>query len=100
MEAQGFRVLRFWDNQVFQETQAVLEVILQALEKRISPHPNLPPKVGNPLSSKLDVELTPPQAEEGANTQAEEEANTPSLARSAGEAWPVLSSSKEGGGAP
>lgn len=32
IEAEGFRVLRFWDNQVFQETQAVLEVILQALE--------------------------------------------------------------------
>ncbi|MGZ5229847.1 MAG: endonuclease domain-containing protein, partial [Burkholderiales bacterium] len=29
--AEGFRVLRFWDNQVFLETQAVLEVILRAL---------------------------------------------------------------------
>ncbi|MBY0579957.1 MAG: DUF559 domain-containing protein [Burkholderiales bacterium] len=32
IRAQGFRILRFWDNQVFQETQAVLEVILQALK--------------------------------------------------------------------
>ena len=29
---QGFRVLRFWDNQVLQETEAVLEEILRALE--------------------------------------------------------------------
>jgi very-short-patch-repair endonuclease len=34
--AQGFHVLRFWDNQVFEETQAVLEVILHALES--GPH--------------------------------------------------------------
>ena len=57
IEAQGFRVLRFWDNQVFHETQAVLEVILRALEK-----------------------LPPPQP-----SPAREGANTPSLARSAGE---------------
>jgi len=40
IEERGFRVLRFWDNQVFQETQAVLETILNALK---SPHPSLPP---------------------------------------------------------
>ena len=44
-EAQGFRVLRFWDNQVFQETQAVLEVVLHALESTC-PHPDLPPQAG------------------------------------------------------
>jgi len=45
IEAQGYRVLRFWDNQVFQETEAVLEVILDAL-KSICPHPGLPPHAG------------------------------------------------------
>jgi hypothetical protein len=44
METEGFRILRFWDNQVFQETQTVLEVILRALEGRIYPHPNPPPQ--------------------------------------------------------
>ena len=34
IEAEGFRLLRFWDNQVFQDTQAVLEVILHAVEMR------------------------------------------------------------------
>jgi adenine-specific DNA-methyltransferase len=34
LEARGFRVLRFWDNQVLQETQSVLQVISRALESR------------------------------------------------------------------
>ena len=45
IEAQGFRVLRFWDNQVFQETQAVLDVILHALESTC-PHPDY---LGSPV---------------------------------------------------
>ena len=45
IEALGFRVLRFWDNQVFQETTAVLEMILRALESE-SPLPDLPPHAG------------------------------------------------------
>ena len=43
IEAQGYRVLRFWDNQVFAETQAVLEAILRALEA-VRPLPNPPPR--------------------------------------------------------
>ena len=31
LEAQDFRVLRFWNNQVFEEREAVLETILSAL---------------------------------------------------------------------
>ena len=31
LEAQDFRVLRFWNNQVFEEREAVLETILFAL---------------------------------------------------------------------
>ena len=45
LQAQGFRVLRFWDNQVFQETQAVLDAVLHVLQSRC-PHPNLPPHAG------------------------------------------------------
>ena len=45
IEAQGFRILRFWDNQVFLETQAVLQEIMRVLESR-APHPNLPPQAG------------------------------------------------------
>jgi very-short-patch-repair endonuclease len=32
IEAQGFRILRFWDNQVFLETQAILQEIMRVLE--------------------------------------------------------------------
>ena len=59
IEAQGFRVLRFWDNQVFLETQAVLEEIMRALESTV-PHPSLPPQAGEGTES-----LSPPQAGEG-----------------------------------
>ena len=45
IEAQGFRVMRFWNNQVFEETDAVLELILQALNAT-RPHPGLPPQAG------------------------------------------------------
>jgi very-short-patch-repair endonuclease len=37
-EARGFRVLRFWNNEVLKDTQAVLEEILRTLEE--APHPN------------------------------------------------------------
>ena len=36
----GYRVLRFWDNDVLLNTESVLMVILDALER---PHPVLPP---------------------------------------------------------
>jgi very-short-patch-repair endonuclease len=37
LKSLGFRVLRFWDNQVHIETDAIMEVIAQALEKREGP---------------------------------------------------------------
>ena len=33
LESQGYRVVRFWNNQVLRETAAVLEAIVQALER-------------------------------------------------------------------
>ena len=41
----GFQVLRFWDNQVLRETQAVVEEIMRAVERH-RPHPDLPPHAG------------------------------------------------------
>lgn len=32
LEAQGFKILRFWNNQVLKETEAVKETIIGALE--------------------------------------------------------------------
>ena len=39
LEAQGFRVVRFWNNQVLAETEAVLEAILRELQSEESPSP-------------------------------------------------------------
>ena len=44
LNKEGFRVLRFWNNQMLQETDAVLQVILCALTDH--PHPTLPPQGG------------------------------------------------------
>ena len=41
LTAQGIQVLRFWNNQVFAETEAVLEAIWQALQIR-APSPPIP----------------------------------------------------------
>jgi very-short-patch-repair endonuclease len=41
LESQGLKVLRFWDNEVLQQTDAVLEAILNALEHRtLTPNPS------------------------------------------------------------
>jgi adenine-specific DNA-methyltransferase len=45
MEAQGYRVLRFWNNEVLTQTDAVRERILQALQED-NPHPNPLPQAG------------------------------------------------------
>ena len=42
LKSQGYRILRFWNNQVLQETEAVKEVIMEAL----APHLNPPPLRG------------------------------------------------------
>jgi len=45
IEAQGYRVLRFWNNEVLTQTDAVRERILQALLEG-SPHPSPLPQAG------------------------------------------------------
>jgi adenine-specific DNA-methyltransferase len=45
MEAQGYRVLRFWNNEVLTQTDAVRERILRALQED-NPHPNPLPQAG------------------------------------------------------
>ena len=39
LEAQSFRVLRFWNHEKLEQTDAVLGVILRALEEAAAPHP-------------------------------------------------------------
>jgi len=45
IEAQGYRVLRFWNNEVLTQTDAVRERILQALQED-NPHPSPLPLAG------------------------------------------------------
>ena len=39
LEAQGFRVLRFWNNEVLADVEAVKAVIAEACRKGTSPSP-------------------------------------------------------------
>ena len=59
IEARGFCVLRFWDNEVFRETEAVLEQIMRALEVNC-PHPSPPPQAREGTG---ETELVPPNGE-------------------------------------
>ena len=47
LESQGFRVLRFWNHQVFNDIDAVKTAIWMELDGH--PHPNLPPSRGKGL---------------------------------------------------
>jgi very-short-patch-repair endonuclease len=41
LKARGYRVLRFWNNDVIKNTNGVLEVIAAALQAESPPHPVL-----------------------------------------------------------
>ena len=45
MHDHGYRVLRFWNDEVLTQTDAVRERILQALQED-NPHPNPIPQAG------------------------------------------------------
>ena len=47
----GFKVIRFWDNSVLGDIDAVIEVIAQALEDQGDPHPDLPPQSEEEINS-------------------------------------------------
>jgi very-short-patch-repair endonuclease len=42
LESQGWRILRFWDNDALSQTEAVIEAIWNEIEKP-NPHPNPSP---------------------------------------------------------
>ena len=46
LESQGFSVLRFWNNQVLKEMEAVEEVIVDALTRRSLPPTSILPRKG------------------------------------------------------
>ncbi|MCY7355022.1 MAG: DUF559 domain-containing protein [Lysobacter sp.] len=46
LEKAGFAVLRFWNNDIFENMDGVLELILQTLRDRVTPSPPNPPLEG------------------------------------------------------
>ena len=46
LESAGFVVLRFWNNETFENEEGVLEVILRTLRDRTTPSPPNPPLEG------------------------------------------------------
>jgi very-short-patch-repair endonuclease len=57
LESQGFRVLRFWNNEVLSNTEGILETIRnfvleeQRLARTKAPHPDPPPLRATPKAS-------------------------------------------------
>ena len=51
----GFRVIRFWNNEVLQQTESVLEGILEALIQAC-PHPSPLPQAGEGEERELGTE--------------------------------------------
>jgi very-short-patch-repair endonuclease len=45
LNRQGFQVLRFWNHEIFEDTDWVLELIAESLQGA-TPHPNPPPQGG------------------------------------------------------
>ena len=57
LEAQGYRVLRFWNNQVLEEVEAVKTVVSKALEcEATTPHLNPPPQGGRRVTGTNRVD--------------------------------------------
>nr|WP_084062706.1 DUF559 domain-containing protein [Arenimonas malthae] len=56
LQRHGYRVLRFWNHEILQNTQVVLEVIWNALGARLSPEPSPPaplPQAGEGSKARL-----------------------------------------------
>jgi very-short-patch-repair endonuclease len=56
MRGQGYRILRFWNNDVLSNMEGVWEVIAAEFKKQVScggtPHPDLPPQGGKGLTER------------------------------------------------
>ncbi|MBV9858941.1 MAG: endonuclease domain-containing protein [Alphaproteobacteria bacterium] len=78
----GWRVLRFWNNEIFENCPGVLETISNALGPRSQehPHPNHPPPAGEGVSAAPSAALSsfpPRQAREGVSAPAAAPSSSP-----------------------
>ena len=55
LQRQGWRVLRFWNNEILSNSAAVLQAIIQTLSATSGqdPHPNPPPLAGEGVSADV-----------------------------------------------
>ncbi len=59
LEALGFRVLRFWNNDVLLRTEDVLEEVVRVLEGRAPPHPSPLPRLRRGRGSRTSTSEFP-----------------------------------------
>ena len=86
LEAEGFQVLRFWNNQVLEEVEAVKEAILEALgDTAETPHPDLPPQGGKEQDCGLSRQVGKEMGRELSRLGGKENDGGPSLRR--GKEW-------------
>ncbi|MDZ4253913.1 MAG: endonuclease domain-containing protein [Sulfuritalea sp.] len=60
LKAQGFKVLRFWNNEVLQNIDGVLETIVAELNKALPRQPKAPPPRPSPMKGEGENRLAPP----------------------------------------
>jgi 2-methylaconitate isomerase len=63
LTSNGFTVLRFWNHEVLQQTEAVLQTIAEGL----APHPNPPPRRGRGVKKGNRQHTTPVTTEKSCN---------------------------------
>ncbi|HJQ61386.1 MAG TPA: endonuclease domain-containing protein [Burkholderiales bacterium] len=70
LEAAGFRVIRFWDNDVLTHMESVMQSIYSALS--VSPHPSpLPTDVGRGSTKRSPADIAQGGSEERPDTEDE-----------------------------
>jgi very-short-patch-repair endonuclease len=55
LESEGYRVLRFWNNEVLEDVEAVLEVIVMALNESELYHPDPDPVLGYATLGQMEM---------------------------------------------
>ena len=83
LRGQGWRVLRFWNNEVFENRAGVLQTIIDALGpwSSVYPHPDPPPQAGEGVrASALQSTSSPPRAGKDVSASASRPKSPPPLA--------------------
>src|SRR5580704_1645899 len=66
LRVQGWRILRFWNNEILENPAGVLQTIAEMLG--VNPHPDPPPLAGEGVSAATRHPLSPPVLGDAAQT--------------------------------